>query len=300
LEYYITYKFVLDEDTQLEKYEIIKDKVVKRCIQMTKFHFDINDSVVSSAAIFQTNREELDNNMGSIISYLKKIKTDLLTLTFNGIDLEMVTNIKVMRNLNNNINDFDFYNRILINSKIVVNIPETKVNLEGEEIISIGNIYYKYINKKNFFDFNSNEILTQLILYDRFTMIKKKISFESKLENEIVIKFDNSKFTFKDTIVFDKTLTFIMKTVNVIGEIPIKNCQTTLLQDKIPQNLNKVLFGSSMGLIISISSVDPKTNKVYNTLDVQLKEISYLQVTEMERIKKYKDRFQLTLHYFLP
>jgi hypothetical protein len=269
LEYYITYKFVLDEDTQLEKYEIIKDKVVKKCIQMTKFHFDINDSVVSSAAIFQTNREELDNNMGSIISYLKKIKTDLLTLTFNGIDLEMVTNIKVMRNLNNNINDFDFYNRIFINSKVVVNIPETKVNLEGEEIISIGNIYYKYINKKNFFDFNSNEILTQLILYDRFTMIKKKISFESKLENEIVIKFDNSKFTFKDTIVFDKTLTFFMKTVNVIGEIPIKNCQTTLLQDKIPQNLNKVLFGSSMGLIISINSVDPKTNKVYNTLDVQ-------------------------------
>jgi hypothetical protein len=54
-----------------------------------------------------------------------------------------------------------------------------------------------------------------------------------------------------------------------------------------------------MGLIISINSVDPKTNKVYNTLDVQLKEISYLQETEMEKIKKYKDRFQLTLHYFL-
>ena len=130
-------------------------------------------------------------------------------------------------------------------------------------------------------------------------MIKKKISFESKLENEIVIKLDNSKFTFKDIIVFDKTLTFFMKTVNVIREIPIKNCQTTLLQDKIPQNLNKVLFGSSMGLTISINSVDPKTGQIYNTLDVKLKEISYLQETEMEKLKKYKDRFQLTLHYFL-
>ena len=299
MEYYITYKFVLDEDTQLEKYEITREKVVKRCIQMTKFHFDINDNPVSSAAIFQTNREELDKNMGSIIPYLKKIKADLLTLIFNGIDLEMETNIKVMRNLNNDINDFDFYNRILINSKIIVNIPETKVNLEGEEIIYMGNIYYKYVNKKNFYDFNSNEVLTQLILYDRFTMIKKKISFESKLENEIVIKLDNSKFTFKDIIVFDKTLTFFMKTVNVIREIPIKNCQTTLLQDKIPQNLNKVLFGSSMGLTISINSVDPKTGQIYNTLDVKLKEISYLQETEMEKLKKYKDRFQLTLHYFL-
>ena len=143
MEYYITYKFVLDEDTQLEKYEITREKVVKRCIQMTKFHFDINDNPVSSAAIFQTNREELDKNMGSIIPYLKKIKADLLTLIFNGIDLEMETNIKVMRNLNNDINDFDFYNRILINSKIIVNIPETKVNLEGKEIIYMGNIYYK-------------------------------------------------------------------------------------------------------------------------------------------------------------
>ena len=53
-----------------------------------------------------------------------------------------------MRNLNNNKNDFDFYNRILINSKVEVNIPETKVNLEGEEIINMGNLYYKYANKR--------------------------------------------------------------------------------------------------------------------------------------------------------
>ena len=67
----------------------------------------------------------------------------------NGIDIDMVTTIKVMRNLNNNKNDFDFYNRILINSKVEVNIPETKVNLEGEEIITLGNLYYKYAKAKS-------------------------------------------------------------------------------------------------------------------------------------------------------
>ena len=299
MEYYITYKFELDEDTQLEKYEITRDKVVQRKVKITKLHFDINDNPVTSAAIFQAKREELDQNLNSIISYLKKIKADLLTLIMNGIDIDMVTTIKVMRNLNNNKNDFDFYNRILINSKVEVNIPETKVNLEGEEIITLGNLYYKYANKKNFYDFNPNEILTQLILYDRFVMIRKKIAFESKLENEIILKSDNNIFKFKDTIVFDKTLTFIMKTINTIREIPVKNCQTTLLSDKVPQHLNKTLFASLTGLNGTISSFDQKKNEIYNTLIIQFKEISYLKETEMEKLKKLKDRFQLSVYYFL-
>ena len=298
-EYYITYKFELEEDSQLEKYEITRDKVVQRKVKLTKFHFDINDNPVTSAAIFQAKREDLDKNMNSIVLYLKKIKTDLLTLIFNGIDIDMVTTIKVMRNLNNNKNDFDFYNRILINSKVEVNIPETKVNLEGEEIITMGNLYYKYANKRNFFDFNPNEILTQLILYDRFVMIKKKIAFESKLENETILKLDNFGFKFKDTIVFDKTLTFITKSINTIREIPIKNCQTTLLSDKIPQHLSKVFFVSLMGLSGTINSFDQKKNEIYNTLIIQSKEISYLKETEMEKLTKLKDRFQLTVYYFL-
>ena len=299
LDYYILYKFVLDDETKLEKYEIIKDKVVQRRIKFTRFHFDINDNPISSAAIFHAKREDLDKNVNSVIPYLKKIKTDLLTLTFKGIDLELITTTKVMRNLNNNINEFDFYNRILINGKIELNIPETRINLEGEEIMSLGNIYYKLTKKKNYFDFNSNKILTQLLLYDRSLIIKKKIAFESKLDDELIIKLDNHKFNFKDTIVFDKTLTFIIKTINIIREIPIKNCQTQLLSDKIPQHFSKVLFASFNGLNGSINSVDPKTGDIYNTLEIQANEMSYLKETEMDYLTKLKDRFQITLHYFL-
>ena len=96
-EHYFTYKFVLDEDTQLEKYELMKDKVVHRKIIIYKFHFDINDNPVTSASIFQTNRTDLEKNMSSIISYLKKIKTNLLNLSFNGIDLEITNTFKVTK-----------------------------------------------------------------------------------------------------------------------------------------------------------------------------------------------------------
>ena len=130
-------------------------------------------------------------------------------------------------------------------------------------------------------------------------MIKKKIAFESKLENEIILKLDNFGFKFKDTIVFDKTLTFITKSINTIREIPIKNCQTTLLSDKIPQHLSKVFFVSLMGLSGTINSFDQKKNEIYNTLIIQSKEISYLKETEMEKLTKLKDRFQLTVYYFL-
>ena len=41
-------------------------------------------------------------------------------------------------------------------------------------------IYYKTTTKKNMYNFNPNEILTELILYDRYVMIKKKISFIKK------------------------------------------------------------------------------------------------------------------------
>ena len=60
-EYYITYKFELEEDSQLEKYEITRDKVVQRKVKLTKFHFDINDNPVTSAAIFQAKREDLES-----------------------------------------------------------------------------------------------------------------------------------------------------------------------------------------------------------------------------------------------
>ena len=298
-EYYITYKFVLDEETQLEKYEITKDKLIHRTFKLTRFHFDINDNPISSAAIFQTNREDLEKNKNSVISYLKKIKTDLLTLTFNGIDVELITTIKVVRNLNNGINDFDYYNKISINKKLELNIPETKINLQGTEIISMGNLYYRRIVKKDLFNFNPNEILNELITYDRHTLIKKKKSYETKLDSEIIVKFDNHKFIFKDTIVFDKTITFIFKTINTIREIPIKNCQTIFLTDKIPNHVNTVLFISFTGINGSINSVDPKTNEVYNTLDIKAKEINYIKERETDNLTKLKDRFLLSLHYFL-
>ena len=299
MDYYITYKFVLDEETQLEKYEITKDKVIHRTFKLTRFHFDINDNPVSSAAIFQTNREDLEKNKNSIISYLKKIKTDLLTLTFNGINLELITTIKVVRNLKKEPNDFDFYNKISINKKLELNIPETKINFEGQEIITMGNLYYRSIVKKDLFKFNPNEILHELIAYDRHTLIKKKKSYETKLDTEIIVKFDNHKFIFKDTIVFDKTITFIFKTINTIREIPIKNCQTVLLTDKIPNHINKVLFISFTGINGAINCVDPKTNEIYNTLDIKAKEINYLKETELDNLTKLKDRFLLSLHYFL-
>ena len=126
--YFLYNGTMINEESQLEKYEITKDKLIHRTFKLTRFHFDINDNPISSAAIFQTNREDLEKNKNSVISYLKKIKTDLLTLTFNGIDVELITTIKVVRNLNNGINDFDYYNKISINKKLELNIPETKIN----------------------------------------------------------------------------------------------------------------------------------------------------------------------------
>ena len=300
MNYYITYKFVIDEESQLEKYEIMTDKVINRKIKLTRFHFDINDNPISSASILHAQKEELNNNnMYSVISYLKKIKSDLLTLTFNGIDLDLVTTFKVSKNLNKGKNDYNFYDRILINSKIELNIPNTKINLEGIEIFNMGNIYYKYTTKKDFFDFNPNKALTELILYDRSALIKKKIYFESKLDVETIIKLDNDKFIFRDIIVFDETLTFIFKTFNNISEIPIKNCQTTLLCDRIPKYTKKVLFASLTGLNGEINSVDPKTEQIYMTLDIKAKEISYLNMTEMQDLKVLNKGFRLSLHYFL-
>ena len=299
MEYYITYKFFLDEESQLEKYEITRNKIVNRRIKITRFLFDINDNPVTAAAIFQAKRDDLDKNMNSIVSYLKKIKADLLTLIFNGIDLEIQNNIQVIRNLNNQEKDYNYYNQILINKKLELNIPSTKINLEGKQTMSLGNIYYKTTTKKNMYNFNPNEILTELILYDRYVMIKKKISFETKLDNEVIIKLDNYESNFIDTIVFDKTLTFIAKSIKTIREIPVKNCQTTVLSDKIPMQFNKTMFISFTGILISINNVDPISSQIYNTLDIKAKEINYLSEKEINVVDKIKDNLQLSLHYFL-
>ena len=297
-DYYFTYKFILDEDNQLEKYDIMKDKVTCKKYIIYKFHFDINDSPVASASIFQTNKTDLEQNMNSIISYLKKIKVNLLNLVFNGIEFEMTSTFKVTKNKSYK-GDYNFYNRILVNTNMELNIPETKVDLEGKEIITCGNLYYRFTNKKDWFNYNPNDILTQLILYDRHTIIKKKVAFNSNLENEIVIKQDNIKFTFQDVTVFDKTLTFIIKAIKAISKIPSKKCQTILLMDRIPVTSKKKIFASISGINGSINSVDPKTNEVYNTLDIQVKEISYLKELEMEYLTKIDDGYELSLHYLL-
>ena len=297
-DHYFTYIFTLDEDTQLEKYELMRDKVVHRKIIVYKFHFDINDNPVTSASIFQTNRTDLEKNMSSIITYLKKIKTNLLTLAFNGIDLEMTNTFKVTKNEYKK-GDFNYYKRIQINSRMELNIPETKMELEGKEILTMGNFYYCGLTKKDWYNYSKNEITTQLLLYDRHTIIKKKIAFESNIEVEMIMKQDNIKFTFQDVIVFDKTLTFIIKAFDAISKIPIKNCQTTMLMEKIANVSNKILFASIFGINGSINSVDPKTKEVYNTLDIQVKEISYLSETKLEVLKKKKDIYELSLHYFL-
>jgi hypothetical protein len=297
-EHYFTYKFVLDEDTQLEKYELMKDKVVHRKIIVYKFHFDINDNPVTSASIFQTNRTDLEKNMSSIISYLKKIKTNLLNLSFNGIDLEITNTFKVTKNEYKK-GDFNFYKRIQITNRLELNIPETKMELEGKEILTMGNFYYGGITKKDWYNYTKDEILTQLILYDRHTIIKKKIAFETNLDIEMVIKQDNIKFTFQDVIVFDKTLTFIIKAFDTISKIPIKNCQTNILMDRIPKQYHKIFFATIFGINGSINSVDPKTKEVYNTLDIQVKEFSYLNEIKSEVLKKLKDIYELSLHYLL-
>ena len=297
-EHFITLRFILDEDTQLEKYEIMRDKKTHKKFIIYKFHFDINDNPVTSASIFQTNRTELEKNMSSIISYLKKIKTDLLTLVFNGIDVDITATFKVTKN-NNNKGDFNFYNRILINSNLELNIPETKMDLEGKEILTMGNLFYRYAVKKDWYNFKDNEILTQVLAYDRHTIIRKKLSFESKLDSQFIIKQDNIKFNFQDVIVFDKTLTFIIKAFDTISKIPIKLCQTVLLMDKVPTYFHKTFFATLFGLNGAINSVDPKTNKIYNTLDIHIKEICYLNEIELEVLKKIKDIFELSLHYLL-
>ena len=74
----------------------------------------------------------------------------------------------------------------------------------------MGNFYYGGITKKDWYNYTKDEILTQLILYDRHTIIKKKIAFETHLDIEVVIKQDNIKFTFQDVIVFDNIIRAIL------------------------------------------------------------------------------------------
>ena len=169
-DYYFTYKFILDEDTQLEKYEIMKDKVVHRKFIISKFHFDINDNPVTSAAIFQTNRTELEENMTSIISYLKRIKANLLYLVFDNIEVEINNTFKVIKNTHNR-GEFNFYSRILINSVLETKINGARIDLEKNTIITMDKFYYRLTTKKDWYDYKDNEILTQLILYDRHTIL---------------------------------------------------------------------------------------------------------------------------------
>ena len=82
MEYYITYRFFLDKESQLEKYEITRNKIVKRKIKLTKFIFNINDNPVTAASILQARRDDLDKNVNSVVSYLKKNKSRFIKLNF--------------------------------------------------------------------------------------------------------------------------------------------------------------------------------------------------------------------------
>ena len=75
----------------------------------------------------------------------------------------------------------------------------------------------------------------------------------------------------------------------------MKNCQTTVLSDKIPMQFNKTMFISFTGIFISINNVDPISSQIYNTLDIKAKEINYLSEKEINVVDKIKDN----LHYIL-
>jgi hypothetical protein len=297
-EHYIKYKFILDDETQLEKYEIMKDKIVHRTFLINSFKFDINDNPVTSASIFQANKSELEKNMTSIINYLRRIKTDLLTLEFKEIFVEINNSFEVTKNPHKK-GEYNFYNRILVDKILTVKIPITELQLESNVVFTMGNLFYSYITKIDYYNYKNNEILTQLLLYDRHTIIRKKIAFDSKIEKEFIVKQDDIKFNFQDVIVFDKTLSFLIKAFKTISKIPIKNCQTNMLMDRIPNSDSKIFFATIFGINGDINSLDPKTKEKYNTLKIKIKEISYLSDTKMEGVEKLKDNVELSLNYLL-
>lgn len=90
LEYHFTQKFLVDEKYR-EIYVIDIAKKGKVALKFNKIAIAINDSNISSSAIFLANQQDLENSeaVQGVIGYLKCIKKDLLTLTITGFTINI-------------------------------------------------------------------------------------------------------------------------------------------------------------------------------------------------------------------
>ena len=315
LEYYFTYQFLIDKETQLEKYKTKHNESTWKNIRINLIQFDINDNPVTAASIFQADKSTLLSKYNEASSqafiYLKNIKNNLLTLKLKEFNLEITSSLNVTENNDSDRSCGNYYDKLNAKTKVRLDIEETKVNLAGEKdhIFLINNFIYEYQSIDLLSNFNPKKILTKLILYDRHTILMKKIdsdyNLQSKsilfLDNRVVNNINNSsiEFIFQDVKVFDKTLTFIIKAINAISNIPIKECQTNSLMDKTINYSYSKFHVRLKNLSGHISSVDPKSNEIYNTLDLLIDEFDYLSVLEKNYNLIKTDEFELTLFYLI-
>ena len=317
IDYYFTYQFMIDKENQREILKTLRNKTNWKNIRMNLFQFDINDNPVAAASIFQADKSTLLSKYeagGSItVQYLKNIKKDLLTLKFIELNLEINSELTVVENNNPNVNHGFYCNSAISKSKLRLDIKETQLDLAGEKdhIWVMKNLIYENKTTKELTNFNPYKVLTTVILYDRHSILMKKADCEFNVDNKTVILLDNrnilnensnnynAEFAFQDTKVFDKTLTFIIKAINAIDNIPIKECSTEIYMDKLYNKSSNKTHIRLRNVTGHINSVDPKSNEIYNTLELFIEGFDYLKEEEKRNNIIKKKQLELTVSYLI-
>ncbi len=302
LDYYLTEQFIIDDETQICKFKTEKTRNSKCKLTFSKIQVDINDSIVTTAAILQANKFDLKNAASKsdyqVIQYLKNIKKDLLTVKISGFTIDCESFKNVTDNFNNEINFGYYYEKIIRNSLCKLIFGEINVELEKHEILSLKNftIFTDSIYEK--YNFNPYKSQTYCILFDEYSLLFYRVYSNETRDSKCEIKIDNLKFDFHDVLVFDKTLNYTFKSVKVCTNLPIRQFNTFFLRDTKMKKYN-----STFNLIVSnlngnITSVDPITKEVYNKLDIKIAIFSLSTNINMELFTIKKNILELSLHYF--
>ena len=316
IDFHMNYKYKSDEDYKL----IIIDDLEKKnicTIILNDVNININQSLISNCAIFQTNPETLKNFPNKTYSYLDDIKCEQINIKIKGFYLENDDLFQKELNKDFNINDDDssssneiklylnednnkiiyqknisYYNKItnFQNNKISFNLIE--IDFENINIFHFENLEFQIedtiINDR----FNINQLNSISLIYKMYSIFYKTIQSRKIQHENIDINIKNTKIFLNDIKIIDKISFLTFDLLKIIKKISFKenqinifgNEETIQKYDKLNLNIHNIQT--------IINCLDPKTDELYNKLYLNINCITFKQENENDL-----NKIQLSIYY---
>ena len=316
IDFHMNNKYKSDEDYKL----IIIDDLEKKdkcTIILNEINININQTLISNCAIFQTNPETLNNFSNKTYSYLDDIKCEQIKIKIKGFYLENEGLYQKELNKDFNINDDDssssnelklylnednnkvicqknssYYNKITNFQNNTISFNLIEIDFENINVLNFEKLELQIENTEINDRFNINQLNSISLIYKIYSIFYKKIQSRTTKYENINIYLKNTKIFLNDIKIIDKISLLTYDLLKKIDKISFKENEINIFGNEETIQKYEKLKLNIHNIQAIINCLDPKTEELYNKiyLNINCFGLNYENENDLNKI-------QLSIYY---